>query len=141
MEKTNCQTYFAITGEIELDEISKILCIKNTDGHSIGEKKTYGRGLYDWASWEYGTDYEETFEVAEQLEKVIQPLLSKIDGLNYIKKNYNCRFIINQVPKIENGEAPSMGYGKTVIDFCSKTDTIIEIDMYVNPYNSNVGND
>jgi hypothetical protein len=141
MEKTNCQTYFEIRGNIELDEISKILGIENTDGHSIGEKKTYGEGLFDWASWKYGTDYEETFEVAEQLERVIQPLLSRIDKLNYIKKNYDCDFIIYQVPIVENGETPSMGYSKTVIDFCSKTDTIIEIDMYVNPYKSNMDND
>lgn len=138
MERTVCMTYFLIQGDFEQKQISNILKIKNTGGHAIGEKKKYGEGLYDLASWEYGTDYVETLSADEQAELVIAPLTMKMDELLSIKERFQCEFILMQVPKIENGETPSLGFNKKIIDFCAKTDTDIQIDLYVNPYNSEV---
>lgn len=38
-----------------------------------------------------------------------------------------------QVPIIENGCCPALGYDQEVINFCSKTGASIEIDLYANP--------
>ena len=83
--------------------------IYNTGGHAIGEKKKYDQGIYDLASWEYGTDYVETLSADEQVELVIAPLTMKMDELLSIKERFQCEFILMQVPRIENGEAPSLG--------------------------------
>ncbi len=136
MDKTICKTYFSIEGTFKLDDISDILKMKNTDGHSIGQNKKYGLGVYDWALWEYGTDYIETFSADEQAELVVTPLLQKVDELLMIKQKYDCHFQLMQVPKVENGETPSLGFSNVVIDFCAKTGTKISIDLYVNPYTS-----
>ncbi|HEY9061124.1 MAG TPA: DUF4279 domain-containing protein [Pseudobacteroides sp.] len=135
-DQTVCMTYFTIIGDINLDEVSSILGIKNTGGHSIGEKKKHGPGLYDWAAWQYGTGYIETLLADEQAEIVVAPLLSKVDELLLIKERYDCWFILMQVPKIENGNTPALGFKKDVIEFCAKTGTEIQIDLYANPYSS-----
>jgi hypothetical protein len=136
MEQTACKTYFSIIGDFDPNEITKILKMKNTGGHSIGEKKIYGTRVFEWASWEYGTEYIETLSADEQAELVISPLISKVNELLFIKEKYKCQFILMQVPKIESGDTPALGFDKMVIDFCSETGTEIQIDLYVNPYNS-----
>jgi hypothetical protein len=42
--------------------------------------------------------------------------------------------LLQQVSKINNGDVPALGYNKKVIDFCSQTNTEIDIDLYVNPW-------
>lgn len=132
MEKTKCKTYFEINGDFNVEEITKILGIGCTYSHSIGQKKEYTTGTYDWAAWRLGTEYEETLEADEQIEKVIEPLNSKIDELLDILNKYKCNFIIYQVPIINNGETPALIFNKKIIDFCYKTNTKIEIDLYIN---------
>lgn len=141
MEQTVCKTYFSIMGEFELEEVSIILAVKNTSGHSIGEKKRYGPGVFEWAAWEYGTEYEQTLLADEQAKLVIKPLMEKTEELRLIKERYNCRFVLRQVPKVENGNTPALVFDKEIIDFCSTTGTEIEIDLYVNPYNDDNVND
>lgn len=41
-----------------------------------------------------------------------------------------------QVPIIENGYCPAIGYDQEVINFCSRIGATIEIDLYTNPYES-----
>lgn len=134
MDRTNCKTYFLITGDFHPDEISAILKIDRTGGHSIGENKRYGSGVFDWAGWEYGTDYVDTLYADEQADSVVNQLLHKVDELLLIRERYRCRFILMQVPKVEEGLTPAMGFSKKVIDFCSRTKTEIQIDLYVNPF-------
>ena len=138
MSKTSCKTYFSIIGDFDLNDLSEILKMKNTGGHNIGEEKQYGSGLYDWSNWEFGTEYIETVEGIEQAELVLTPFISKISELLFIKHKYKCRFVLEQVPIIEEGFTPSLGFSNVVIDFCAKTGTEIDIDLYVNPYISNM---
>ena len=134
MDKTVCMTYFSIRGEFDTSDVSKILGMENTGGHSIGQKKKYGLGTYNWAAWEFGTDYIETFQADEQAESVIEPLTGKINELLFIKEKYDCDFILMQVPIVENGETPALRFNRKIIEFCVKTGTEIEIDLYANPY-------
>lgn len=133
-ENTTCKTYFAIHGKFDLDEITKIMNLDYTSGHKIGEDKKYGGGVYDWASWEYGTENEETLLANEQLNKIIDVLTPKIEQLQYILKKYDCSFIIEQIPIVNEGNTPALGYDKKVIDFCYHTNTKIDIDLYVNAW-------
>ncbi len=132
MDRTNCKTYFSITGEFDPNEISSVLKIDRTGGHSIGENKRYSSGVFDWAGWEYGTEYVDTLSADEQAEFVINQLLHKVDELLLIREKYKCHFTLMQVPNVEGGLTPAMGFSKKVIDFCSKTGTEIQIDLYVN---------
>jgi hypothetical protein len=49
-----------------------------------------------------------------------------------IKEKYDCQFVLIQVPIIEHGLSPALGYDKEIIDFCSEIGASIEIDLYVN---------
>lgn len=130
MNKTECKTYFEITGNFDVEEITNIIGIKNTSGHAIGDRKN-SNGNFMRASWIYGTEYEETLESSKQVNKVITPLLSKIKELNYIYENYNCTFVLEQVQNIYNNEKPGIFYDNRVIDFCAQTKTVIDVDIYI----------
>lgn len=131
MIEFECMTYFAITGNFKLNDISKILNIKNTDGHSIGDKKTYGKGNFDYASWEYGTDYEKDADLNEQADRIVSAFTDKIDELKEIKDKYNCKFLLENVQKTTTNN-PGISFNKKIIDFCSLTGTEIDVDIYVN---------
>jgi hypothetical protein len=135
-EQTNCKTYFYITGEFENnDEVSGILGIKNTHGHNVGDPMEYIENrLFDWAMWEFGTEYENTVLADDQAVRIIEQLEPLVDKLLIVKEKYNCEFILMQVPYINKGMTTSIGYNKAVIDFCYKTGTEIQVDMYVNPF-------
>ncbi|GAB6109067.1 DUF4279 domain-containing protein [Fusibacter bizertensis] len=134
MDKTKCRTYFTIYGEISISDISKTLNINNTSGYQKGDQKKYNTGEYEESSWEYDTGYEETLDGIGQASALIQPFLTKVDILLKLKDQYKCEFELIQVPIIENGESPSLGFSKEIIDFCSITGTEIQIDLYANPY-------
>ncbi len=131
MQKTRCMTYFEIVGNFNIAEITKILKLKNTSGHEIGDKKIYGENQYDCASWKYGTEYEETLDAEEQIKKVVTPFLSKIEELNYIRTHYDCVFCLEQVQEIYNEEKPGIFYNVDVIKFCAQIEAAIDVDIYI----------
>ncbi|MEE6449427.1 DUF4279 domain-containing protein [Gottfriedia acidiceleris] len=89
-----------------------------------------------YTCWQFRTDYVETLDASKQAKEIIAPLLNKINELITIKKKYDCQFILKQVPIIENGYCPAIGFDQEVINFCSKIGASIEIDLYANPYES-----
>jgi len=131
MCKTKCMTYFNIKGNFKIEDITEILGIKNTGGWNVGEKKEYPmQTIFTFSSWEYGTDYEETLLADKQIEKVIKPLLSKIEELKYIHNNYDCKFFLEQVQEIYNNEKPGVFYDVDVIKFCAEVGAAIDVDIY-----------
>ncbi|MFF3025407.1 DUF4279 domain-containing protein [Gottfriedia sp. NPDC057948] len=92
------------------------------------------RRVRTYTSWQLRTNYVETLYASKQVKEIIAPLLNKINELITIKKKFDCQFILMQVPIIENGCCPALGYDQEVINFCSKTGASIEIDLYANPY-------
>ncbi|MET3195683.1 DUF4279 domain-containing protein [Bacillus sp. OAE603] len=146
MDQTNVMTYFEIKGDdFPLEYVTELLGIYPTNSFIKGEeiKRTKNskiittkRRFRTYTSWKLGTDYIETLDACIQAKELIAPLLIKVNQLIMIKKKYDCQFILMQVPIIEKGSCPAMGYDQEVINFCSKIGASIEIDLYANPYDS-----
>lgn len=142
MNYTNVMTYFEIKGDdFPIDYVTETLGINPTRSYKKGEEITRPNNpnvistkkrYRTYTSWQFGTEYVKTLYANEQAKKVISPLLNKINELLEIKERYDCLFVLMQVPVIEQGHSPALGYDKEVIDFCSVIGASIDIDLYVN---------
>lgn len=129
--RNSCYTYFKITGKFHPDEVSKILNITPEKAYKIGDLQKNGTAR-DYALWETGRCTEYDVEVGNQMRKTISQLKNKIWLLNQIRENNDVQFEIEIVPSIYPGEAsPCLAPPMDVIDFCHKTRTEIDIDLYV----------
>ena len=144
MDQTNVMTYFEIKGDdFPIEYVTELLGINPTNFYIKGEeiKRTNNpkiistkRRFRTYTCWQVRTDYVEALDASIQAKEIIAPLFNKINELITIKKKYDCHFILMQVPIIENGCCPAIGYDQEVINFCSKIGASIEIDLYANPY-------
>ena len=64
--------------------------------------------------------------------KTIADLIPKINILNQIKEKFDVEFYLEVVPKIYSKNAsPCLGVNLDIIDFCHRTRTLIDVDLYV----------
>ncbi len=95
------------------------------------DKRTNGT-QYGFACWNYGRCEEYDVETENQMMKTIADLIPKINILNQIKEKFNVEFYLEVVPEIYSKNAsPCLGANLDIIDFCHKTRTLIDIDLYV----------
>ena len=130
-DRNSCYTYFKITGDFNPDEISQVLGLLPSKQWKIGDLRRNGT-KYDFALWEYGRCDSYDVYVENQMMKTIEGLLPKINELNKIKDKYNAYFTLEIVPSIyAGGTNPCLAPNREVIRFCYKTDTNIDIDLYI----------
>lgn len=136
MDKRNsCYTYFAIKGDFNPDDITRLLELTPTNKWHIGDLRRNGTA-YDFAQWEFGHCDKYDVITENQMMCTIKHLVPKIDLLKGIKKAYNISFVLDIVPSIYPGElTPCLAPNRAVIEFCYLTETNIDIDLYV--YDSN----
>ncbi|MCM3666271.1 DUF4279 domain-containing protein [Mesobacillus subterraneus] len=139
MDNTRVMVYFSLYGdEFPLDYVSNKLKIEPTRSYRKGDLiPNRPTAVYrKETSWDLGTEYEESFDVNEQLQKILQQLQNKSSIINELKKAYSleCKFFI--VIKIEDGLAPALYLSKDIIKFASIIKAEFDIDLYANPYES-----
>ncbi len=133
MDQTTCYTYFSIRGDFDPAEITKILGIEPERTWRKGETTPYG-GTYNNTSWTGCFCREYDIDLSVQMEKTIQPLLSKYEELNLIRTKYNAYLALEVVPKIVYGsDKPILGPSMAIIQFCCETQTHLDIDWYLFP--------
>lgn len=133
MDQTTCYTYFSIRGDFDPAEITRILGIEPERTWRKGETTPYG-GTYNNTSWTgcFCRDYD--IDLSVQMEKTIQPLLSKYEELNLIRTKYNAYLTLEVVPKIVFGsDKPILGPSMAIMQFCCETQTHLDIDWYLFP--------
>lgn len=137
MDQTNVMVYFSLFGdEFSVDYVTDKLKIQPTSSYKKGDI-IHNRSniLYRKETcWDYGTDYEESYDVNDQLQKIMQQLENKSSHINDLKKalSLECKFFI--VIKIEGGETPALYLSMDFIKFASMIEAEIDIDLYANPY-------
>ena len=130
--RNSCYTYFAIKGNFEPDEISKILNLSPAKQWKIGDLRRNGKSRYDFALWEYGRCNDYDVYVENQMMKTISSLMSKTNELKAIKKQFDVNFVLEVVPSVYVDEStPCLAPNREVIKFCYETETDIDIDLYV----------
>jgi len=130
MDQTNVMTYFEIKGDdFPIEYVTELLGINPTNFYIKGEeiKRTNNpkiistkRRFRTYTCWQVRTDYVEALDASIQAKEIIAPLFNKIKELITIKKKYDCQFILMQVPIIENGSCPAIGYDQRSLIFVQR---------------------
>ena len=134
MVNTCVKVEFLIFGENVLpEEITEKLSISPSHKWRKGDPLKNG-GSEESSGWEICTDYEESLDINDQLNKIVSKLSIKQEQLiNICNKNgMESRFCIAII--IENGQTPSVGLSKEIIEFAHFLKAEIDFDIYVNPY-------
>lgn len=131
MPQNSCYTYFAIKGEFNPENITERLGLNPSKVWKKGDKRDNGTE-YDFSYWEFGFCDEYDVVTEKQMQKTLEPLLSKTAILNEIRKGCDVVFVLEIVPTVYSESAtPCLAPSMEVIDFCHETRTGIDIDLYV----------
>ena len=131
MPENRCYTYFAIKGEFNPDDITRRIGLNPSKVWEKGDKRNNGTE-YDFSYWEFGFCDEYDVVTEKQMQKTLEPLLSKTAILNEIRKESDVVFVLEIVPTVYSESAtPCLAPSMEVIDFCHETRTGIDIDLYV----------
>lgn len=132
MKKTNVMVEFIITGDElnpnmvteKLEMIPHHFWVKGDaiPGKSITRKDS---------CWIISTGYEESYDINEQLEKVIKRISPKTRVLKEIKAKYNLDFLFAIIVNVENNEKPSMYFDSRFIEFANDIKSEFYIDLYI----------
>lgn len=131
MPENSCYTYFAIKGDFNPDDITRRIGLNPSKVWKKGDKRDNGTE-YDFSYWEFGFCDEYDVVTEKQMQKTLEPLLSKTAILNEIRKESDVVFVLEIVPTVYSESAtPCLAPSMEVIDFCHETRTGIDIDLYV----------
>ncbi|MGG0658292.1 DUF4279 domain-containing protein [Rummeliibacillus pycnus] len=144
MEKTKVMVYFSIYGDtFPIDCVTKSLGIEPTNSYKQGDaivrphnpnvtstKTQFRRETV----WKLGTGYQESYDVKEQMDQILEPLKNKAAIINELKKKYKLECDFSIVIIMENGETPGLHLDNEQIDFANSINAEFDIDLYANPY-------
>jgi hypothetical protein len=139
MDKTQVMVYFSLFGgEFPIDEVTKRLGITPTETYKKGDLLPRRNSLHPFyrieTAWELSSGYQESYDVKEQMDQVVEPLKNQASIINQIKEDYTleCKFFI--VIIIEDGDTPALYLNSKQIEFANSINAEFDIDLYANPY-------
>lgn len=132
MDRTNVMVEFIIIGE-EFDPnfVTKKLKIEPDEiwvkgdsiiGRNIERKDT---------TWSINTGYEESLDINEQLEKIINLINDKKNILKKLKAEYNIEYVFGIVVNVEDNQKPAMYFNNMFIEFVNDIKAEFYIDLYI----------
>lgn len=134
MNKTNVMVEFTIVGdEFDPHLITEKLKIKPTQYWIKGEQ-VRGRNekiKRKETSWIISTGYEESLDINEQLEKIVELIKDKKTILKKLEMESNLEYIFGIVVNVENNEKPAMYFNRKFIEFANNINAEFYIDLYV----------
>ncbi len=125
-------TYFAIKGDFVVEEIESLIGLEpfrkwNKTDIRKADNKPFGFSCYCVSRIEDSFPYVDSL-----MERTLFPLMDKIDLLNEIKEKYNVEYHLVVVPHvIVNNINPCLAPSMEVMEFCVKTKTKLDIDLYL----------
>jgi Domain of unknown function (DUF4279) len=131
MNKTQVKVYFTLFGEdFPIDEVSERLSTTPTLSYIKGDLISTNSSLRrKETSWEYGTDYQNSLDVNEQLLQVMNRLRDKCSVINELQAEFGLGSIIYIVIRMVNGQAPALYLEKDILTFASSIGAEIEVDF------------
>ncbi|WP_336789622.1 DUF4279 domain-containing protein [Paenibacillus sp. MMO-177] len=147
MDKTKVMVYFSIFGEdFPVNEVTQLLGINPTNSHNksdviakeenanVNSTKVHYRKE---TAWKLSTGYQESYDVKEQLDQILERLKYKSEIINQLKLKYKLECLFSIVIIMENGYTPGLHLDKEQIEFANSIKAEFDIDLYANPYESN----
>jgi len=148
LEKTQVMVYFSLFGnEFPLDYVTEILEITPSESYKKGDliERPHNSNLISSSMkhyrkstvWEISTDYQESFDVKEQLNQIIGLLKNKVAELNRLKADFDLKCTFTIVIVMENGITPGLQLNNEQIEFANSIKAEFDIDLYANSYKEN----
>jgi hypothetical protein len=125
------QAYFTLHKEdfIDLEEISKVLGIVPTQQYLIGDRVNH-KVVRKNSAWQYGTEYEESDDIRDQLNKVYFALKDKVAELQRLKMLYQLDYRFTIVIFMNGHTPPVIFFHRDILHFIDQIEADIEIDAY-----------
>ncbi|WP_113675808.1 DUF4279 domain-containing protein [Vallitalea guaymasensis] len=130
--KTNVNVEFVIWGDFfDLNTISRELAIKPTEQWVKGTPVPNRPVTRDDTSWIYELGVESSYDINNQLSKMVNILSPKVDVLLYLKKLFNINYLLVVTVKVNNDIYPALSIKLPIIQLMNTIESGIDIDMYV----------
>lgn len=132
LKKTNIKSEFRVTGDFfSPEEFTQELQVKPDRICKRGEKINHGPRVWEFSTWELCTEYEESLDIEEQLEKVLCKLIDKRDLLRRLKEEMDLHYVFDFAINMKNKRTPGIYFGQEFIDFCRDIGAVIDVDTYI----------
>ncbi|MDF2884616.1 MAG: hypothetical protein K0R54_5185 [Clostridiaceae bacterium] len=132
MDKTNVMVEFIMSGDkLDSNGVTEKLKIKPSKSWKKGED-IEGRKIKRIDNcWIINTNYKETYDINEQLFKIVKLLKDKKNILKELTNVYELEYFFEIVINVENNETPAIYFNKEFIKFTNDIEAEFEIDMYI----------
>ena len=124
--------------EFPLENVTEQLGIEPTESFKNGDiiKKIsiLKIMLEAYTCWKLSTGYQESLDVGQQIDMIIDQIGDKSAIINELKRQFGleCRFTI--VIIMNNGYTPGLYLDQSIIAFANSINADFDIDLYANPY-------
>ena len=130
--KNTCRTYFAIKGDFVVKQIATLLKVSPSKSWNKTDIRKADNKPYGFSYMEICENKVYDPYVDKMMEITIKPLIDKVDLLNKIREQYNVEFYLVVVPEVVvDNIAPCLAPSIEVMEFCVKTKTKIDCDLYI----------
>ncbi|GGG78247.1 DUF4279 domain-containing protein [Paenibacillus radicis (ex Gao et al. 2016)] len=138
-DQTKVMAYFMIYGDKFLpDNISSKLGITPTKQHLKGDiisphpQLRNSRTMYrNETVWELSTGYQNSYDINDQINELLDSLESKQNALLEIKRNKSTSFMFMIVIQVRNEETPATYLKSRFLNFATAIGAEIHFDLYV----------
>ncbi|NEZ45417.1 DUF4279 domain-containing protein [Paenibacillus alvei] len=131
MDKSNVKVEFSIYGDkFDPNIITNTMQITPTRSWIKGEVIREGL-IRKETCWELATEYEESLDIYEQINKIRNLIKNKRNQIVKVKDTYNLECKFDVVINIENNEIPAMYLDKEIIKFIYELGAEVDFDLYV----------
>lgn len=131
MTQSTVMAYFIIYCDtISPQEITQQLNIDPTEVCIKGEVSTNNTRPSRFTSWRISTEYEFSYDINDQLSKIISQLIDKKEQLKQISLQSEL-LCFEVVIRIENNEVPATYFAADTLKFMADIGSNIDIDQYV----------
>ncbi|MQR94395.1 DUF4279 domain-containing protein [Fictibacillus phosphorivorans] len=131
MNETQVKVYFSLFGDdFPINEVTRRLEILPTESYKKGDNTSANSSLSrEETSWDYGTDYQYSLDVNEQLQQVMDQLRDKCSIINELQAEFSLASKIYIVIRMVNEQAPALYLEKDILTFASNIGAEIEVDF------------
>lgn len=133
MENTHIKVYFSIFGDsFSIDEVTEKLLLNPTESYNKGDviRKEPSLLLRRETVWNYGIEYEESYDIMDQVNQVLNVLESRKDILIELSKEFEIEFLFMIVICVRDGQGPALYLDKRIIKFAGTINAEIHFDVY-----------
>lgn len=132
MANTNVKAEFIILGDsFEPIDITTKLGLDPTQVWRKGDVTKTPGFTHEETCWMISTDFEESYDVNDQLSQLVELLIDKLPAINDLRNTdkIQCMFLL--IINIENNETPAMYFRHDFLEFLNLIKAELHVDQYI----------